>query len=271
MTNYNLGDLYDMLLHRLRKDKKGSVSPEEFESFIRWRNLDYFNKQMGLESGTKLNHDSLAPFTVFQDDIGISSSEGEHYVILDEDYVGPSAESKVVHIINAWYSDYNAADYSTKVPIDIVSSGEWSERLDNAITGPTNDSPIGVRGMFIQLGTGNIPVLWIEGGSDVEGGAVILDYYTYPADPYFDYYTDANGNITYLTDGQAAYTLQTGEVARDGSVAGASVTSASEDLGWEDHDALNILDMIVSDVSIALSDPNSFQASLLERKENVSA
>ena len=95
-----------------------------------------------------------------------------------------------------------------------------------------------------------------------------MSYYKLPEDPVYDYYTDAYGNYTYLTEEQPAYTLQAGEIAKDGSVAGEQVTSVSVDLEWEDDEAMKILDMIVSDVSIALSDPGSFQASLLERKEN---
>jgi len=110
--------------------------------------------------------------------------------------------------------------------------------------------------------------LWVDFG-EVISGYVLLDYYKYPDDPYYDYYTDASGNVTYLTEGQAAYTLQAGEIARDGSTAGDAVTSASTDLEWGDQDAINILDMVVSDVSMALTDPNSFQASMLERKENI--
>ena len=269
MVSFNNNDLYQMLLDRLRKDRKGSVSPEEFESFLRWRNLDYFNKQLGSEGATKLNYDSLVPFMFFQDDIAISTSLGEHYVILDSSYVGPSATYKVAHIANAWYSA-SATDHSSKVNLDIVSFPEWRNRLGNAITGPTNTYPIGCRGMLVIVGLGNMEVLWVEGGSDVEGGVVILDYYKYPADPYFDYYTDAYGNITYLTDGQAAYTLLTGEISRSNATAGTAVTSASQDLEWEDSDALHILDMIVTDVSVALSDPDSVQASLFERQQNVS-
>lgn len=74
--------------------------------------------------------------------------------------------------------------------------------------------------------------------------------------------------MTYLTEGQSSYTLQSGEVARDGTTAGGSVTSLSVDLEWDDDDAMQVLDMIVSDVSIALSDSDSYQASLLERKDN---
>jgi len=268
MTNYTNNDLYQMLLHRLRKDRKGSVNPEEFESFMRWRNIDYFNKQMGVEGISKLNHESLAPFMVFQDDIGISTGTTEHYIILDPDYVGDSASEEVASMINVWWYDGDLID---KIPVDILSSVEWSDRRQNAITGPSDAYPIATLGRIVLPVVGNTEILWVEGGSNLLTGNVVIDYYTYPNDPYFDYYTDASGNITYLSAAISPYTLQTGEIARDGSVAPTAVTTASVELEWDDEIAINLLDMIVSDVSVALSDPASYQASLLERKENVSS
>jgi len=268
MTNYTNGDLFQMLLHRLRKDKKGSVNAEEFETFLRWRNMDYFNKQLGVEGITKHNHESLAPFMVFQDDIGISTGTTEHYIILDADYVGPSASRKIASMVNVWWYDGDMVD---KIPVDILSSVEWGARRSNSITGPSSSNPISTLGYIVLPVIGNTEILWVEAGADLTSGNIVLDYYAYPNDPYYDYYTDAIGNITYLTEGQGAYTLQTGEESRSGSGAPAAVTSLSVDLEWEDKEAINILDMIVSDVSIALSDPESLQASILERKENVSS
>jgi len=257
MTSFTNDDLYQMLLHRLRKDRKGSVSPEEFESFLRWRNLDYYNKMFVNESSTKLNEDSLKPFLVSYEDIQISQNAVSQYyeasiTALDQDYG---------HWQNLWVNDQvyeiTGYDLTDMTWVDIVSDTELPDRLTNAITGPSADYPIG---HFSNT------KLYIHGITS--GGFAILSYYMLPTDPVYDYYVDAYGTITYLTESQSAYTLQAGEVAKDGSVAGQQVTSLSVDLAWRDTDAMKILDMIVSDVSIALSDPASFQASLLERKEN---
>jgi hypothetical protein len=269
MTNYNNNDLYQMLLDRLRKDRKGSVSPEEFESFLRWRNLDYFQKQIGVEGVSKMNHESLRPFleyhrrrTVVQE-----GTTGTYYISIASLPSGTTTSTDaytyltvpLAYLINAWACS-SATVFSSVIEIDVVSSAEYHDRVNNAITGPTAAYPIGYLVSNDRLRLGGLTT-----------GYVLLDYYSYPSDPYFDYYTDASGNVTYLTDGQASYTLQAGEIARDESTAGSSVTSASQDLEWSDQDALQILDMIVSDVSMALSDPNSFQASLLERQQNVNS
>jgi len=269
MTSFNNGDLYEICLNRLRKDKKGAISPEEFESFLRLRNIDYFNQQMGGESGTKINHDSLTPFMVFQNDIAVTTANGEHYVILNHSYVGPSPDSAVAHLINVWWIGEDVTDFSTKIPVDVLSNSEWGERFSNAITGPTSAYPVACRGSVVLPVYGNSDALWCEGGTDITSGSIVIDYYTYPADPYFDYYVDSSGNITYLTDGQVAYTLLTGEVARDGSTAGEAVTSASEDLQWDDQDAMNILDMVMTDIYVAQSDQSGVEASVLERQQNV--
>lgn len=272
MTNLTNGELYNMLLDRLRKDRKGSISPEEFENFLKWRNLDYFNKQLGVEGVSKTNHESLSPFMVTGDAVDLSEDRGEYYIALNvitgsgvtttTPDTGTYLTYRPARIVNVWHSS-SITDYSSKIKVDLLHSSELANRLNNAITAPSSSYPVAYLAEFDSTSR-----MYVWG---VTTGYVILDYYKYPAEPYFDYYTDASGNVTYLTDGQPSYTLKAGEIARDGSTAGDAVTSASEDLGWNDYDAINILDMVVSDVSIALSDPESLQASLLERKENVTA
>jgi hypothetical protein len=259
MTSFNNNDLYTMLLHRLRKDRKGAVSPEEFESFLRWRNIDKYNKMFKDESSTKYNEDALKPFLVPFEDIQLVLNATTLYY--EATLSSPAMTQDYGHWANVWVTDQTyepgGYDLTDMTSVDIVSETELQDRLTNAITGPSATHPIGY---FSNT------KLYIHGfGSQ---GYVIMSYYKLPSDPVFDYYTDASGNITYLTESQAAYTLLSGEIAKDGSTAGSAVTSLSVDLEWDDDEALDILDMIVSDVSIALSDPGSFQASLLERKEN---
>ena len=266
MNSFTNDTLYTMLLHRLRKDRKGAVSPEEFESFLRWRNVDYYNKMFKDESSTKYNEDAIRPFLVPIEAVPVTlDTQTDWYVAaltaLEEDYG---------HWANIWFTEdtvaiasppstYARPSMTNAVHLDIVSETELPERLTNAITAPSATYPVG------SLTNSN---LYLHGVGAT--GFAIISYYKLPTDPYFDYYTDASGNITYLEDTSpvTTYLLAAGEIARDGSVAGETVNSSSEDLAWGDDDALNILDMIVSDVSIALSDPSSFQASLLERKEN---
>lgn len=266
MNSFNNDSLYQMLLDRLRKDRKGAVNPEEFESFLRWRNIDYFNSQYKVTGMSQANLDSLRPFTIFHEPALVrqEAATGMYYVWLKTLPTGTTTttpsyefvESAYAHLINAWYSS-SATTWSAVTEIDILSHAEYHERLNNAITGPSSTYPIA----YIDSDR-----LWLGG---ITSGYVLLDYYRYPVDPYYDYYTDASANITYLTDGQAAYTLQAGEISRSGATAGAAVTSASADLEWPDQDAINILDMVVSDISVALSDQGSFQASMLERQQNI--
>ena len=249
MVSFSNNDLYQIVLDRLRKDRKGSINPEEFESLLRLRNIDYFNQQFKVDGVSQINADSLSPFSVFNDDAAINQLvvTGTYYVDLPAGYA---------HLINAFYSA-NSALHSTVVELDIVSGAELSDRINNAITGPSATEPIG----YIADG-----VLWVYGYTS---GYILLSYYAYPADPYFDYYTDSSGNITYLTDGQAEYTLLAGEISRSGLTAGSGVTSISEDLAWNDQDAMNILDMIMTDLGVALGDQAISETSVLERQQNV--
>jgi len=248
-----------MLLHRLRKDKKGSVNAEEFENFLRYRNSDYYNLKVKGDGIGKVEEDSIKPFLVEFDPITVGL-DGEMAI-----YRGLLAglTQTYGHWKGVWWTINTVApaetypDISDMIYVDVVSELELQNRLNNAITAPSTAYPIAY---FTDTR------VYVYGPG--VGGTALVTYYKQPDDPYFDYYTDASGNITYLTEGQAAYTLLTGEIARDGSTAGQMVTSLSIDLEWEDYDAVNILDMVVSDVSVALSDPNSFQASMLERKVN---
>ena len=269
MENLNLGELYTMALHMLRKDRKGSVTPEEFEAFAKKRNLDYFQKKLAIEGKDEGAHESLVPFMKYADTVDLVTLAGETLVILDPDAVAPlvGPSYNIAKIINAWACDDDSS-YANKIRIDIVNSAEYYERLGNAITGPSNDDPIGY--ITNISGAGDEGVMIVHGGSGFISSYpyVLLDYYKWPTEPYFDYYTDANGNITYLTEDRATYTLLAGEVSRSGDTAGTGVDSVSKDFDWDDDDALAILEMIISDISIALSDSNSYQASLLERKDD---
>ena len=225
--------------------------------------MDYFNQQFKFDGATLINTDSLREFIIEWDPVAIlqDAETDLWYIVLS------SLDSVYAHMISVYFTN-DSIDPGDSQPaltnitrIDIVSSNELADRLENAITAPSSTNLVGhlTSTRFYFYGVTGTPKY------------SLFNYYKYPTDPYFDYYTDSSGNVTYLTDGQSSYTLQSGEIARDGSTAGSGVVSASSDLEWGDQDAINILDMVVSDVSVALSDPSSFQASLLERKENVSS
>jgi len=260
MNNFSNGDLYTIVLNRLRKDRKGSISPEEFESFLRYRNTDYFNQQMGEEGVSKINEESLRPFMEQWDPLGIAQDANSLL------YWAPFVSmTHFAEFISLFYTTKQAIGGAVPeintgmVECDIIQRAELPDRLSNAITGPSVTNPV----CYTEDTR-----IYIFGISSTTG-TLLANYYKIPTDPYFDYYTDAAGNITYLTDGQAAYTLLAGEVARDGSIAGAAVTSDSEDLAWSDQDAMNILDMVMTDIGVAQGDQDVAQSSVLERQQNV--
>ena len=87
MTNLNNGDLYNMMLDRIRKDQRGIISPEEFESFLRWRSLDKFGSLIKVEGENKLNQEALLPFYVHHDPISVTSSNSVYYIPLEYNYM----------------------------------------------------------------------------------------------------------------------------------------------------------------------------------------
>lgn len=220
MTNYNNNDLFQILLHRLRKDRKGGINAEEFESFLRNRNIDYFNKQMGVEGVSKLNQNSLAPFFVAMElTRDYTTADGIEIAVMSSTNIGLGAglSYEVATLANVWaIAAAGGIVFTNRFPVDLVSSTEYYDRYTNSQTKGTTTEPIAYQAwynLFLAPDFFNVPVLFLQGIPTDDYG-VYVDYYRHPSDPYFDYYTDASGNITYLTEDQAAYTLQAGEVSR---------------------------------------------------------
>ena len=62
---------------------------------------------------------------------------------------------------------------------------------------------------------------------------MIFTYIAVPATPVFDYYVDANHQITYLAVG-GSHTLLTGEYGSGGETAGATVNSSTVELAYSE-------------------------------------
>lgn len=269
MVGYTNYDLYTMMNDRIRKDQRGLITIEEMESFLRWRSLDMFSKYIAEEGKDKDTHEALSPFYLHHEDVDIQSYKSTYYVWIKALPSGVTTTSTTTLeagiylsydpalLVNVWYSA-SSEDFSSLTHVDLINSSELSDRLNNAITRPTLTNPVG----YVDEDR-----LWIFGPTS---GYILLDYYRYPTPEYLDYYTDGDANIVYVPEGTSPK-LYNGYTARDGTTgdpAGVVYASSSVETEWGDDDAMHILDMIVSDVSIALSDPDSFQASLLERKDN---
>jgi len=89
-----------------------------------------------------------------------------------------------------------------------------------------------------------------------------------PSDPVFDYYIDANRNVIYLTDGQAAYELDTGEVGSAGEVSPTEVTSLSNELDYGVEFYSEFTDYLLSKLGIRGESPIVIQTAENEKMKD---
>ena len=132
-------------------------------------------------------------------------------------------------------------DDSEFVEIDRVTDEEWVNRRNDELTKPTATYPIA------RISADNIYVA----PKSIDN--IILFYLTTPATPFFDYYFDANLVIQAM-DEDDTHVLTTGEVGRSGEAAGATVTSATVELEWEDIDQIKILHRILAKLGVSMDE-----------------
>jgi hypothetical protein len=133
--------------------------------------------------------------------------------------------------------------------VEVLHAGELARRLNNAIDFPSVEYPMGE---FI----GNTFNIYPTGIT----GTTTLIYYRYPTAAVFDYYINADGEIVYLPEGAAAYTLQAGEVYSDGTTSGAKNTISVE-LNWGDESKIDIAWLVCKYMGMNLLRGDVFQAS----------
>lgn len=244
LTNYNL---YETTLYVLRKDKKGSITIEEFESLLKRRSLWLFRQLLPKDGVTKVYDQALSALKVMNDDAADSAAAGDSfYKAAFSALSGANSDDKIGHVISARVGTTG---------IDIVTTGELRDRVGDAITEPTTDNPCAV----IASDSLHVYPFTIS-------GTVYVDYYKYPTEPYLDYYVDINNNYQYLTEGQSAYTLGTGEVARDGSIAGSSVTSSTAEIEWYEPEKMYLVELILNDLGVIVHDQAVLQQAMAERQ-----
>jgi hypothetical protein len=242
MTNY---DMYEYTLAILRKDKKGAVNIEEFESLLKFRSLWLFKSLLPKDGVNKSFVTALSPFLV-KHDMALTTGSGLY----------SSFDIAPAHIISTYFGA------STNVPVDIVTIDEMQERVANAVTAPSTAYPVCVldsAGITVY-GSSATP-LWV-------------DYYKYPTSPYMDYYITSALNYVYIaytapashTTIPALTTLRSGvyNAAQD-----AAYHSLTAELEWKDNEKITIIEMILQDLGVALSDQNIVQTAILERNNTL--
>jgi hypothetical protein len=238
----NNGRIWDIVHTILKKEPRGNIlKPARFSHLLEQCNLEYYNQQYEKWSGSQLILDSLQPFIVLDETVTFTTGSA-NVSGLAEDYK---------HLIAARHATSDAK-------VDVVSPNEWNEWIGDAVMKGTTSYP---------LMTANATALKVY-PTDIT--SLTVSYLRKPTTPIFDYYYDAQYTVQYLTEGQPAYELQTGEVGSGGETAGTEVTSASVDLEWNDFDIVNIISLVLEKVAISLSAPDIAQYAMgLEQKQNV--
>jgi len=248
MNNFTM---YETILDILRKDKKGSITIEEFEKLLTFRSQWLFRSLLNKADVTKTFDKALKPFFVFND--FALPTGGQKKVLFS------SLEETPAHIVSLSYvqgtSTIHTTDFDDVTPIDIVTMDEWNERLRNFVTKPTSDDPIA----FIARDSIRF--------AGIGGDAVYIDYYKNPSDPYLDYYVNTNADYVYMTE-SSSRALVSGELGRDGETTG-TLTSATVELEWDDNEKATLVEYVLTDLGVALDSQSIIQSSLAERQSTI--
>ena len=229
MTN---NDLYNLLLHILRKESKGlAVSPDAFSDFLKVENLTLFNDYVRIFETTRIVSDALRPFKATSTRTLTAGN-----VSAPSDY----AHMTAMHV------------GGTTTLIDELTDEEWVFRQDDELTQPTTSYPIA------RLDATYLYVL------PATVTSITVYYLKNPTTPFFDYYIDANLAIQYLTVGQS-YALQASEVYRDGTTSGTKA-SISVELEWDDTNKIKVLHRILTKLGVSMDEQLVAQYST--QKEN---
>lgn len=233
-----LSQIYTTILHQLRKESKGlAVSPDAFTDLLRVENIALFNEEYRVFETTQEITDALR---VFKSTDALSfSADGQTQ----------SAKDSLV----ANYLHVTAIETTAGKKVDIVTEEEWVNRRLDAITLPTADYPIArIAGDSVYILPASITT-------------ATMYYLKSPTAPFFDYYFDANLNIVGLSVGQS-YTLQAGEVYRDGTTSG-SKTSTTVELEWEEPEQIKILQRILAKLGVSMDEQLVAQLAMANKNE----
>jgi hypothetical protein len=143
-------------------------------------------------------------------------------------------------------------DVSLYPQIDILTDEEWGTRKNDALTKATSNYPIArLAGDYIYV-------------HPVDIDSVTLLYLRKPADPFMDYYYDANDNIIPL-DYNESHVLQSGETYRAGNAYPYTAHSQTVELEWEDLDTIKILHRMLAKLGVSMDEQLVAQYALSQK------
>lgn len=236
MTNENIRDIINTIL---RKDFKGGfLSIPKFNNLLSVGNYEVFDKEM--------------------DKYEMSQEVTDAIYLFKKEATGLSITNDVLSIPDDFarhrFLIYKK-DGTEQRKFDIVTDGEWGDRMMSYITIPTESYPIAMyEGGGIKLSP-----------TGLNGNYIIYGYFRFPLTPVFDYYMDANDNIKYLAAGES-YTLQANEVGSLGQVSG-TVNSLTIEMEWNEDMKLKVMVRILAALGVTMSEQGIYQyAKIIEQE-----
>lgn len=227
------GQIYDFVVTILRKEKEGSaLTPERYNLMLQESMWEKANDEYKKYELSQVITDTLRELKTLEV-INISGNGEYDLSGLTYEYWHPSS---------LYYEDASL----NLCFIEIVTDLEWAERVTSTLLAPDYTYPIC---KFVRNSTGDYIIKFepLTGFSTVS-----FDYLRKPAEPFYDYYYDANDELVYLEPG-VMYTLQAGEEYRDGTTSG-TVTSISVELPFPDGDRLDVAYMILQKLGIPVKE-----------------
>lgn len=263
-----LQELLDHIYSRVNKDQSGNTyNIDRFNNDLLVANIEMFSYYYGLPQGyqpgrplptvsaeiTQKVIDSLKHLTINMGGDGpndpgpLTVTNG--IAIIPEDYVH-------VDYINYAYMDKACGGKLTYPSIDILTGGQWSNRINSTILNEKVEKYpyCNFQNGYIQFRPKDIQF-------------VNFVYWKAPKRPYYDYYIGVNDNIVFLPEG-SSHLLQPGETGSQGQNSGL-VNSLTVELEWPEDVQPDFANLILGYVSDNLRSGDLKQSQILRQQQGI--
>jgi hypothetical protein len=228
----NNGDLYKLYLFLANKTSLGGNA--RVEDFI---NLIRINNNVLLRELTGITNDFGLGLPQSRRQKGLSYILDDRTNIFKKPYT-LSFTGGLATLPSDYFTFDSLRAVGALEDVELLFSGEVSRRLGSYIDAPDALYPA------CEILENKIKIY----PSTISSATLIA--YRYPLNVNFDYFIDADGNIVYMPQG-TSYTLQAGEIYRDGTTSGEK-TSTSVELEWADPQKIDILWLSLKSLGINL-------------------
>lgn len=242
--------IYNLVKFLINKEAISSyINVNDFNLLLNQSNILLLKEKLGLSNDYQL----LAPVSRKQKGLStISDDEIRQFKVKGN----LSFSSGIASLPNNYFKYDTIRVSGALEPVEVLSSGELSKRLSDAIDAPDAEFPAAeIIGSSVYIYPTTIT-------------AASLVYYRYPNAPSISYYVDADGNVIPLAEG-VTYMLQSGEIGSGGETAGNNIVSTTVEHQWGEECAIELGYIIAKNLGVNVSRADVFQASDKIIKEGI--